>query len=65
MVSRQPGPLEQEVMDLIGENNLLKWDIIRPEALHQIHHLTERHVAVVITLDKKHRGFPRGDGGHW
>src|SRR4030095_4205150 len=58
VISSQPGLVSKEVVHFIWEDQLLKLDVVFSELAHQIHRLTERHVAVVVAVNQQHRRFP-------
>src|SRR5215467_2651514 len=44
----------QKSVDLIRQDQLLEGDLLRPQPLHQVHRLSEGHVAVIISMNEQH-----------
>ena len=61
----QPRPVQEKIVDLIGQNELFKFDLSCPQALDQIHSLGEAHRRVIVSMGEKYRGFPQVHRGHW
>jgi len=57
-VGRNPRPMKQELMNLVGENQLLELNALLPQSFNQIHHLRKGHVTVVVALNQQHRRVP-------
>ena len=43
--------MAQEIVDFIGKDELLKFHALLAQSRHQLHHFSERHVTIVVTLD--------------
>src|ERR1700743_514028 len=56
-----PGPMEQEIMDLIRENKLLHTDFLFAQSLSQLNCLRKLHISVIISLNEEHRRTPGAD----
>ena len=54
--------MQQKIVNLIGENKLFDVNIAFTETRDKVHGLCKVHVAVVITVNEKHRRFPGIDG---
>src|SRR4029077_17113545 len=65
LISAHPALPQQQIMDLIGKDELLKLDILPSQPLHQVNSLLERHVAIVITVNKQHWRPPSRHRRHW
>ena len=46
--------MRQEIVHLIGENDLLKLHALFAQRFHQLHHVSEGHVAVIVALNQQH-----------
>lgn len=53
---------EKKIVDFIGIDDLLKWHMVVAQPLHQINHLVEWNVAIVISLNKQDGLLPLADG---
>src|SRR5262245_10786101 len=65
VVNLQPVTVQQEVMNLVGEDDHFVRDFQLAQPPRQIHSLREGHVAVVVTVNQQHRRAPffdRADG---
>src|ERR1051325_4483443 len=49
---------QQKIMDLIREDELLKFHVLPAQSLHQVGGLSERNIAVIIAMDQQHRRAP-------
>src|SRR5258708_3852392 len=58
LISLYPRPPQQEIVNLVGKNDLLDVNILPPQALYQISGLGERNVAVVVAVHEEHRRLP-------
>jgi len=62
-VAGEPVVMEQEVVDFVGEYELLDLDIaFGAEASDEIDCLREVDVAIVVAVDEQDRGLPGVDG---
>ena len=64
VIGRQPMPVQQKIVHIIGENELLDLDAFFAEASDEVHRLREINVAVVVAMNKKYRRLPGVDGSH-
>ena len=55
LIGFEPVAMQQEAVDLIGEDKLFKLDTLAPERTRQRHGLGEGDVAVIIALDEQDR----------
>src|SRR5271169_3429142 len=55
--------MQQKVVNLIGENELLKLDALFLKRLGESYGLFKRNIAIVISMNQKNRGTPGLDGG--
>src|SRR5574341_2559929 len=51
LVRLQPVPVQQEVVHFVRKDQLLELHALRPQRLHDVHRLAERHVAVIVAVD--------------
>src|SRR5438270_10273769 len=54
LIRLYPRPPQQEVVDLVGENDLLDPHILPAQALNQVRGLGKRNVAVIVAMDEEH-----------
>ena len=63
LLGRSVGPYpvspNQETMNLVRNNQLLKGDMLLAWPLRQVNRLAERYVAIIVAVDEKHWRFPR------
>src|ERR1700682_4945080 len=64
-VSANPRLPQQEVMNFVRKNNLLKRHMILAQSLDQVRSLLERNVAVVVAVHEQYRRLPCRNGSHW
>src|SRR5580692_11055910 len=62
VIGRQPGSMQEKVMNLVGKNQLLELHILFSQRLNEIDGFRERNVAVVVALDQQYGRAPRTDG---
>jgi hypothetical protein len=48
----RPVPLQQEIMYLVGENQLLEWRALLPKRFDEHYRLRERHVPVIVSVNQ-------------
>jgi hypothetical protein len=53
--------VQQEIVDLVGEDQLLHFDLLLAQRVGQHHGLAELYVAVVVPLDQQHRRASASD----
>ena len=53
-VSREPRPMKQEAVNLIGEYKFLVFDAVFAQLTRERHSLLEGHVAIIVALNQKH-----------
>jgi hypothetical protein len=56
--------MQQEVVNLVRVDDLLKGHALGPQALHQVDGLAELDVAIIIAMNQQHRRPPPGDPRH-
>src|SRR5262245_22619871 len=61
-VRLDPARVNQDVVDLVGEDELLEGHALPPQRLGEVHALAEGHVAVVVAMDQEDRRPPRLHG---
>src|SRR6266567_4328189 len=64
LVRSHPRAVTQEAVNLVRDDELLEVHALLSQRAHQLHGLSEIHVAVVVSVDQKHRRFPGPDGCH-
>src|SRR5438105_14778613 len=62
MVGREPVAVEEEVVHLIGEDELLELDVLLAQTPREVNHLAEGDVAVVVALYEEDGRAPLRDG---
>src|ERR687884_1378615 len=65
VISAQPVGVAQEIVHLVGKDQLLELDVALAQPAHQLDGLIEGDVAVVVAVDQQHGRFPflhRRDG---
>src|SRR4051812_11347152 len=58
VISAQPVFMAQEVVNVIGKDQLLELDVALAQAAHQLDRLIEGDVAVIVAMNQQHRRFP-------
>src|SRR5262249_20921901 len=56
---------EQQVVNLVGINNLLVLNSLRLQSLHKIYSLVDGNIAIVVAMNQQNRGTPLVDRGVW
>lgn len=54
VIGGEPGAMPQEIVNLVGEDELLEFHLLFPQRLHQADHFREGHVPVIIPLHEQH-----------
>src|SRR5262249_47399091 len=62
-VGLDPARVHQDVVDLVGEDELLEGHALLPERLGEVHALAEGDVPVVVAVDEEDGRAPRLHGG--
>src|SRR5581483_6348858 len=58
VISAQPVFMAQEVMNVVGKDQLLELDVALAQAAHQLDRLIESDIAVIVAVNQQHRRFP-------
>src|SRR6185437_1565806 len=64
-VGGQPATVQQKIMNLIGEDQFLNWNVLPTKRCCQLDSLKKRYFRIVISLDQQHRRVPGLYGGEW
>src|SRR5260370_19472368 len=64
VISRQPMSVEQKIVHVIGENELFDLDAFFAATGDEVHGITEDDLALVVTVNEKHRRRPGVHRGH-
>src|SRR5579859_230817 len=62
VISGQPGPVHQEIMNFVGKNELLEGDALLAQGFGEVNSFGKRNIAVVVALNQQDRGTPGADG---
>jgi len=57
-IRREPIPVQEKIVNVIGENELFKLDAFFAEAGYEVDGLREVDVAVVVSVDEKDGRLP-------
>lgn len=55
MITIDPGFCEQKVMNLVGNDQLLKINMALPELFNHFNRLAEWYIAVIVPMNKEYR----------
>ena len=64
-VSPDPIAPAEQVVNFVGKNQFLEHDFLGAQFFYQIGGLLERHVAIVVAMNKENRGVPVRDACDW
>ena len=63
VVRPQPAPVQEKIVDFIGEDELFDLDAVFAKACDKVDGLREIDVAVIVAMDEKHGRLPGVHGG--
>jgi hypothetical protein len=55
LIGAQPVLAAKESMNLVGDDEFLKWRVLQLEAVRQFDSLIEGHIPVIIALNQQYR----------
>src|ERR1044071_6405808 len=61
-VGAEPVAVEEEVVHVVGEDDLLELDVLLAQTAHEVYGLREGDVALVVAVDEEHGRAPLLDG---